>query len=448
MSKHSETYWLTEAPVSQAIWHMALPMMLGMLVNVLYSLTDTFFIGQLNSTPAMAAVTLILPVMTLFMAIGNLFGTGGSALFSRLLGAKDETMARRCCATTVWLSVFSGVICALAALPLREPIALFLGADASTLPDTTQYLLFYVIGAPVIVLNFALEQIIRGEGASVQSMVGMVLSVAVNLALDPLFLFGLHWGVGGAALATVLGNLAAVLYYLVYIRRSGKYLSASLKELSFQRTMLADIVQIGLSALLLDAFLLVSSLLLNYYAMLYGDYVLASIGISQKLVQVVDLVAMGLCLGSVPLVAAAFGARDQERQKQVIHKTAGYLTVLVLLLAGGLFLFRSPVVQCFSQDQKVLQITPFVLAVQLLSSFFAAGSELFTGIFQAEGKAAKATILAVSRGIAFVPAVILCNALWGLRGMIVSLLLSEAVAFLIGVVLVNWREKEIGQLDC
>ena len=422
--------------------------MLGMLVNVLYNLTDTFFIGQLNSTPAMAAVTLVLPVMTLFMAIGNFFGTGGSTLFSRLLGAKDETTARRCCATTVWLSVFSGMICAAAALPLLQSIALFLGADASTLPDTRQYLLFYIIGAPVVVLNFALEQIIRGEGASVQSMVGMALSVAVNLALDPLFLFGLHWGVGGAALATVLGNFAAVLYYLIYIRQSGKYLSASLKELSFQRTMLADIVQIGLSALLLDAFLLLSSLLLNYYAMRYGDYVLAAIGISQKLVQVVDLVAMGLCMGSVPLVAAAFGARNTDRQKQVIRKTAGYLTVLVLLLAGGLFLFRAPVVQCFSQDQKVLQIAPFVLAVQLASSFFAAGSELFTGIFQAEGKAAKATVMAVARGVAFVPAVVLCNTLWGLRGMIVSLLVSEAAAFLIGLILVGPCEKKTCQPAC
>ena len=294
MNQKSENYWLLDAPVSKAIWHMAIPMMLGMSVNIIYNITDTFFIGRLNDTAALAAISLLLPFTTILMAIGNLFGTGGSTLFSRLLGRENTDKARQCSATTLWLSFIFGLLAAVISVIFSNSITRLLGADTNTFTYVRQYLIFYGIGAPFIVANFTLEQLIRGDGESVESMIGMMISVGVNIVLDPILMFGFHLGIRGATIATVLGNAAAITYYIVCIWRSDNQLSALPKYFRLEEQMLKEIFSVGLSAILLDILLIVSSLMFNYYALKYGDYVLAGFGISQKLVQIVDLIGMGL----------------------------------------------------------------------------------------------------------------------------------------------------------
>ena len=435
MKSKSENYWLLEAPVSKAIWHMAIPMMLGMSVNMIYNLTDTFFIGRLNDTQALVAISLLLPFTTFLMAIGNLFGTGGSTLFSRLLGKKDQDKAKCCTSTTIWLSMIAGIVCAVISVIFLEKIALFLGADISTLPNVKRYMFFYGIGAPFIIANFTLEQMIRGEGKSVQSMIGMMISIGVNIILDPIFMFGLKFKIGGAAIATVLGNLAAVIYYIICIQREGKQLSVSFKDFKIEFTMLKEIFSVGFSAMILDGLLIVSSLMFNYYAMKYGDYVLAGFGISQKVVQIVDLVGMGLYMGIIPLIAVSYGAGNKERMGEVIKKTLIYLTELITGLVVILVVFRRFIVTCFSNDIQVIHIASFILTIQLCSSFFAATAGLLTGIFQAEGKGTPAVIMSVVRGLVLIPAIIVGNWLFQLNGVIFSLLISEAISCITGCVM-------------
>ena len=433
MKQKSETYWLLEASASKAIWHMAIPMMLGMSVNMIYNITDTFFIGRLNDTAALAAMTLLVPVTTILMAVGNLFGTGGSTLFSRLLGSDDTEKTKQCSATTFVLSVASGVLCAILIVAFSNKIALLLGADTATLPYVQRYMLYYGLGSPFIVANFTLEQLIRGEGESVQSMIGMLLSVCTNIILDPVMMFGLHLGIGGAAIATVIGNVAAVVYYVLCIQREGKQLSVQPRFFKLEQAMLKPIFSVGISAMLLDILLVISSLMFNYYAMQYGDYVLTGFGISQKLVQIVDLVGMGLYMGVIPLIAAAYGAQNTVRVRESIGKTALYLALLITALVTVLFLCRNSLIGCFSQDSEVLQTGKFILTVQLCSSFFAAGSGLLTSIFQAKGKGTPAIVMSIARGLILIPALVIGNYFWQLNGVIFSLLAAEAVSCVTGL---------------
>ena len=435
MAQKTENYWLFEAPVSKAIWHMAIPMMLGMSVNMIYNITDTFFIGKLNNTAALASITLLLPITTIFMAIGNLFGTGGSTLFSRLLGSQKNEQATQCSATTVWLSFIFGAVCAVLSLLCSNSICSLLSASSDTLPYVKHYLFFYSIGAPVIISNFTLEQLIRGDGESVQSMIGMILSVGVNIILDPVFMFLCNLGIGGAAIATVCGNAVAVIYYIFCMHHTDRKLSASPKHVTLKFSMLKEIFSVGFSAMLLDLLLVVSSLLFNYYATQYGDYVLAGFGISQKLVQIVDLIGMGLYMGVIPLIAVAYGAKNTCRMKEIIRKTTIYLAVLIFGLVLILFVFRTHIVTYFSQDLRVIHMGAFILTVQLCSSFFAAGAGLLTGIFQAQGKGTPAVIMSVSRGLILIPATIIGNILFHVNGVIFSLLAAEAISCLIGIVL-------------
>ncbi|WP_290137679.1 MATE family efflux transporter [uncultured Dubosiella sp.] len=447
MNEKNENYWLLEAPATKAIWHMALPMMLGMSVNILYNITDTFFIGQLQNTAALSAIALLLPYTTILMAIGNLFGTGGSTLFSRLIGTQDDQKAKQCAATTFWLAAGAGILAAILSLLGQNQIIAVLGGDSATFFYLKQYLVWYALGAPLIVANFTLEQLVRGNGESIHSMIGMILSVAINIVLDPILMFACHLGMQGAAIATVLGNLAAVVYYAIIMRIQAGPLTIAPGHIQFRKALLKPIFSVGVSAMMLDLLLIVSSLMFNYYALQYGDYVLAGFGISQKLVQIVDLIGMGLYLGVIPLIAVAYGANNKTRMKQILSKTTFYLGLLITILFAGLFVFRHPIVRCFTQNRDVIQIGSFILTVQLCSSFFAAGAGLLTSVFQAKGEGTPALILSISRGLILIPTIMILHSLFGLHGVIFSLLTTEVLSFFVGLALyAHDKRKETGLL--
>lgn len=440
MNQKNENYWLLDAPVTKAIWHMAIPMMLGMSINIIYNITDTFFIGRLNDTAALATISLLLPFTTILMAIGNLFGTGGSTLFSRLLGSENTDRTKQCSATTLWLSFLFGLLTAIISIIFSNYIIRLLGADSNTFAYVKQYLIFYGMGAPFIIANFTLEQLIRGDGKSVESMIGMMISIGANIILDPILMFGLQLGIRGAAIATVIGNAFAVIYYIVCIQRADNQLSALPKYFRLEKQMLKEIFLVGLSAMLLDILLIVSSLMFNYYALKYGDYVLAGFGISQKLVQIVDLIGMGLYMGVIPLIATAYGARNELRVKEIIKKTALYLALVITCLFTILFTCRNFIVHCFSNDSDVIRIGAYILTVQPCSSFFAAGAGLLTGIFQAKGEGTPAVVMSVMRGIMLIPAIIFGNYLFKMNGVIFSLLVAEAISCITGLVLYKLKK--------
>ncbi|HBF0144957.1 MATE family efflux transporter [Clostridioides difficile] len=440
MNQKNENYWLLDAPVTKAIWHMAIPMMLGMSINIIYNITDTFFIGRLNDTAALATISLLLPFTTILMAIGNLFGTGGSTLFSRLLGSENTDRTKQCSATTLWLSFLFGLLTAIISIIFSNYIIRLLGADSNTFAYVKQYLIFYGMGAPFIIANFTLEQLIRGDGKSVESMIGMMISIGANIILDPILMFGLQLGIRGAAIATVIGNAFAVIYYIVCIQRADNQLSALPKYFRLEKQMLKEIFLVGLSAMLLDILLIVSSLMFNYYALKYGDYVLAGFGISQKLVQIVDLIGMGLYMGVIPLIATAYGARNELRVKEIIKKTALYLALVITCLFTILFTCRNFIVHCFSNDSDVIRIGAYILTVQLCSSFFAAGAGLLTGNFQAKGEGTPAVVMSVMRGIMLIPAIIFGNYLFKMNGVIFSLLVAEAISCITGLVLYKLKK--------
>lgn len=253
-------------------------------------------------------------------------------------------------------------------------------------------------------------------------------------------MFGFHLGISGAAIATVLGNATAVIYYIICICHADNQLSVLPKHFRFEKQMLKEIFSVGLSAMLLDILLIVSSFMFNYYALKYGDYVLAGFGISQKLVQIVDLIGMGLYLGVIPLIAVAYGAGNKLRMKEIIKKTSLYLALIITGLFIILFTCRNFIIHCFSNDPDVIRIGAYILTIQLCSSFFAAGAGLLTGIFQAKGEGTPAVIMSVMRGLILIPAIAFGNYLFKVNGVIFSLLVAEAISCLTGLVLYKIRK--------
>lgn len=431
----SGSYYFENSPVWRAIAHMSLPMMLGMSLNIIYNIIDAFFIGRLNQTAMMSAVTLALPFTTILMAIGNLFGTGGGTFISRLLGEKRLDEAKTVSSVTFYFSLIAGVVLILFCIPFLHPILQLLGAKGDTILFTQGFILVFIIGSPIVIANFALEQVVRAEGASTVSMNGMVLSVIVNIILDPILIFVCHMNIMGAALGTVIGNLCAVFYYIYYLQEKSSVLTASVKAFKPSSGITNEIFKIGVSALMLDVFLIISCLLLNNLSANYGDYAVAGFGISQRVVQLSDFIGMGLFMGVVPLIAYAYTAKNIKRMMKIIQTTASYIAVLIISISVTLLIFRTQVFQLFSRDIQVINIGTYIFTAMLISSLFTSFSGLFTGIFQGIGREKEATIMSVARGLILIPIMIAGNIFWGLHGVIWSLTASEILACLIGLVL-------------
>lgn len=431
-------YFLEKAPVPKAIRHMVIPMMLSFVATLIYNMTDAFFIGKLNNTAMMTAVTLALPFSAILMALGHLFGTGAGTYVSRLLGEGNANDAKKVCSVNFWSSLLTGLVFIGICIPMLPQILQLLGAKGDTLLHTRDYILMFILGAPFIIANFSLEETVRAEGASTTSMTGMIAGVVVNIILNPIFIFTLQMDIMGSALASVIGNIVSVAWFVYYLQKKSSVQSVAVKDFKPRKEIYKNIFKIGISAFLLDGFLVITCLLFNHFALLYGESLVAGLGISQRVVQMVDFIGMSFSMGVVPLIAFAYSAKNQERLMKIIKLTISYMLGVTVLLSLILFVFRVQVIGIFSIDSEVITMGQLILTAQLCSTIFAALSALFTGIFQAFGKGVQSTIMSVMRGIAFIPILILGNMFYGVDGVIWAITLSEAVATLVGIIL--WLE--------
>ena len=285
--KRTDRWYLATAGIWRALAHLCLPMIAAVSVGGVYNIINAGFIGALHATALLSAIAFGIPVFALIMAIGGVFGVGGSTAISRLMGSAEGADAataarvrddiRRYAAFTVWGAAALGVVIGVVCLVLLDPIVAALGADASAAGATAAYVGIQFAGAPILVVAFAIEQIVRAEGNTRASMVGLIASTIANLVFDVLFILVLGMGVFGAGLALVLSNAVAVAYYAwVLQRRSANGISLAPRWFTLRPSILKEVFSIGSSELVMSSFLLVSSLLLNHLAVSYGDGVVAA----------------------------------------------------------------------------------------------------------------------------------------------------------------------------
>lgn len=428
-------YYLEKAPVTKAIIHMAFPMILSSITSVVYNIIDAFFIGKLNNTAMMAAVMLALPFSSVLMALGQMFGVGSGTYISRLLGEGNTDDTKKVSSINFWSSMLMGIIFMMICLPFLSSILPILGASGETLQHTRNFIMILVIGAPVIIVNMALESAVRAEGASTVSMTGTIGGIIINIILNPLFIFVFNMNVMGSALASVCGNIVSVLYFIYYLQKKSTVQSLSIKYFKPSKKIYGEIFKVGVSALLMSGFMVIIGLLFNNYSMIYGDNVVAGFGVAQRVVQIVDCIGMGFAMGVVPLIAFAYSANNQKRLMEIVKKTILYILGLTLAIGAVISIFRLQIIGLFSIDPEVIAIGEITLIAQLSSTMFAALCEFFTGIFQAQGAGVQSNVMAAVRGILFIPILIVGNLLFAVNGVIWAMTATEGVSCLIGIIL-------------
>ena len=438
-----ENYYLEKAPILKAISNLSVPLMIGMSVSVIYNIIDAYFIGRLNNFNMISAVGLVLPLFTILMALGNLLGVGCGAYISRLLGEKNYKMIKSVSAFAFYMSIIFGLISLLLGYLFLDDIVRILGTDSANFLYTREYSLVLIASAPVMILNFSLEQLVRSEGAAKVSMIGIVLSCVINIILDPILILYFHLGVTGAALGTTVANIIAVLYFISYIVRKKSNLTINIKYFTFSRELFVNVFKIGVPVLIFSMFMMVSSLLMNNIAKLYGSDVLAAYAVQFRITQFPEFIAMGFAEGIVPLIAFNYTAKNKERLRQSIIYTVIIIIANSVIVSGLIFIFSNNIMKLFSININVIILGAYIIRVTLISTFVSGLTTLITGIFQGTGKGTESLIMSVVQGVLFIPYLLLGNYFYGFKGLVWALPLTEITTFIIAIILMIFSKKAI-----
>ena len=408
---------------------MALPVVLGLAVTLVYNLADTFFIAQTNDTNLIAGVSLCAPVFTTLMAFGNIYGQGGSSLISRMLGQNNLDGTARISAFSFYIAIATGAVLAVVMTLFRSPLLTLLGASAETLDYAQSYYTVLTLCAPIIVLSFIHSNLVRCEGLANESMVGTILGAVVNIILDPILISGLGMGALGAAVATVIGYLCSVVYFLWVLRKKSRCLSVRLSQCRVSANELRQILGVGVTAALSNLMQSLTVIVINQFLLAYGNDKIAAMGIVLKVNMIAQLILTGFAFGGVPMYGYLYGAKQQDTLKKLLRFCLLFLCGLSLVLTAFLCLAATPLMQLFVQDSALVATGAEMLRWQAATAVFAGIILLLTVLFQATGKIVPAFLLSISRqGVVFIVVLVVCVRLFTYNGVIIAQAVADVLS--------------------
>lgn len=407
------------APVSQAVFKNALPAMAAMLMVLIYNLADTFFIGQTNDALQVAAVSLATPVFLMFMSAGTIFGIGGTSVISRALGEKREDYAKKVCSFCMWACVITGIVMSCLFLIFMDHILTILGASADTWDYAHDYLTIVSFGGTFVLISNCFSNVLRAEGQATKAMTGQVIGNLLNVILDPVMILGLGWNIKGAAIATVIGNTIAALYYILYFLRKKSLLSINIKDFSIKDKVCSGVLIIGIPASLASLLMSISQIIMNGKMAGYGDMAVAGSGVAMKVTMITGMLAMGVGQGVQPLLGYCVGAKTWERYNKILKFSLCFSFILSVVMTVICYLFTNQIVSVFLTETSALEYGIRFARILLTTSVFFGVFYVLTNALQAMGAAVPSLIINLSRqGIIYIPALYILDSFLGANGLI------------------------------
>ncbi len=444
-TQHRDNYeFLTQAPVSRVILTMAVPTIVSMLVTCLYTIVDTYFVGQLN-TQSTAAVGIVFSLMCLIQAIGSFFGHGSGSYMSRELGARRIDNAASMAATGFVYAIITGVAIAAVGLMSLQTLSLWLGSTATVLPYTEQYMAIILIGTPFQIASFTLNSQLRMQGNTRHAMWGIVSGAVLNVLLDPLLIFSCSLGLRGAALATVIGQ--AVSFLILYImcnRRGATCVGIHLTKFSLRWHYVREIIYGGSPSLSRQGLASISVVLLNLAAASYGDAAVAAMSIVSRVTMFVMSVIVGLGQGFQPFCGYCYGAGLYARLRQGYWFTVKTGFVFLAIFAAVVYCFAEQTVALFRDDAIVIAVGSTALRWHLVAYPLNAYIMTSNMMLQTTRRPLRANLLASARrGLVFIPFILLLPHLFGLMGVAMCQAVCDVVTFLLAIPIMRLTFKEL-----
>ena len=426
MEKQRKTAGLDTENVIRTYFHLALPVVVGSIITIVYNLADTYFIAQTNNSMLVAGVSVCAPLFVILMAFGNIFGQGGSSLISRLLGRQETEEVGRVSAFCFYIALATGAAAGGLMLLFRDPLLGLLGASADTIPYAREYGTILMAGGPLIVVNFIHMNLLRCEGMSGLSMAGTALGAAVNIALDPLMIRG--FGAAGAAAATVIGYLCSDVFLLWIVLRKSRHLSVR-PCFRLPGSRLGDILTIGISAAVTNLASSLCTILINQQLRPFGDEKIAAMGIVLKVTMIVNMIMVGFAFGGIPLFGFLIGSGNREKEKRLLRFCLRFISAIALVMSAAVILAAKPLLSLITPDAELTAAGIPMLRWQAAGCVFGGVVMLMTCLFQAAGKGLQAMILSLSRqGVVFIIVLFAAVRIAGYQGILVSQFAADAAS--------------------
>ncbi len=410
-----------DAPVPKAVISNVVPSIISMIMVLIYNLADTFFIGQTKNAYMVAAISVATPAFLLFMAIGMLFGIGGTSLISRSLGEGKTEKAKTTSAFCFWTGLCIGIIAMVVIFLFAEPVSHAIGASDDTVGYASQYLRIVSTAIPFLIVSNSFSNIIRSEGKANIAMMGMLIGNLINIVLDPVMILGFGWDVAGAAVATVLGNIFAAGFYIWHLLSKNTSLSIRPGYYQAKKGIAAGVFAIGVPASLNSILMSLSNIIVNNIMIHYGDMAVAGLGVAMKVNMIVVMLLIGLGTGIQPILGYCFGAGNKKRYMAVLKFSLILAFSLSAVMTVICYCGAGPLVHAFLEDADAFSYGMSFARIYIYSGPVMGLLFVFINAIQSTGAALPALILSISRqGIIYLPVLFLFHRIFDSAAMLAA----------------------------
>ena len=420
---------MTEEPVGRLIRRLAVPCIISMMITAFYNLADTFFVGQMHSNAATGAVGVAFSLMAVIQAIGFFFGHGAGNYVSRELGRQNRDGAEKMAANGFFLALLAGTAVLLLGQLFLTPLTRLLGSTETILPYARSYLRIILIGAPWMTASLVLNNLLRFQGSAVYGMVGITVGAVLNIALDPLLIFGLGLGVSGAAIATIFSQFVSFCVLLIQCARGG---NLRIRPSRFHPTpvYVTEIIRGGLPSLARQGLGSIGAIVLNHAAGNYGDAAIAAMTVVNRIMQTAGSALIGFGQGFQPVCGFNYGAGLWHRVREGFWYCVRTSAVFLVILACVGSAFAPQLISLFRDDPDVIRFGTLAMRLQCLTFPLSAWIVASNLMLQTINRTAPATFLAMGRqGIFLVPALLLLTPVLGMLGVQAAQPIADVLTF-------------------
>lgn len=465
-NKVARTALMEEGDIKKTLLILSIPTIIATLISAIYNFVDTLFVGMLNDTAAMGAVSVAFPLFIIISAIGQMLGIGAASYVSRSLGEKNKNQADKTASTALFISIIISIAVTIFSLIFLEPILTLVGATDTVMSAALDYMKWIVIGSIFTITNMTLNNIIRAEGNSRYSMNALIIGAVLNIIFDPIFMFTFNLGIKGAAIATVLGQSISTIYLLSYYLKKNSYVSIEKKYISKDKDIYGEIFKIGIPVFAMQFLASIAFGFQNSAASHYGDSALAAIGITLRIFMIPFFIIMGYIQGFQPFAAYNYGAKNYDRIKKALRISTIWLTSFAALFFALFQMFPGSFIRLFTKNPEVIALGINSLKGISLFMPILGFTMIRTSLFQALGKGKQAGILAIGRqGLFFLPSLLILPKLFekhmdslnfitnllpnkmepGLYGIMLAQALSDILTFILSAILAIFLNKALNE---
>ena len=442
-------------PVGHLLLQFAFPAIVSMLVNSIYNIVDQIFIGQGIGYLGNAATTIAFPIVTIILAISTLLGAGGSAYAAIKLGEKNEEEADKTLGTVFLVTLAASVVVMAVAFPLMTPMLKVFGATENTMVYARQYTSVILMGTPFNMLSVVLSNMVRTDGNPALSMYAILAGAILNTILDPIYIFVFHWGVTGAAVATITSQIISTVVLVQYFVFKGKHMRLHRKVLRIDGDICRLALPLGISSGITQIASTILQVVMNNSLVYYGnqtaiggDVALSAMGIVNKIGMILISICIGIGIGSQPILGFNKGANQPKRMRRTFLLAAGVATTVSL--AGWLAcqVFPRQILSLFgTEDVQFTQFAIRCLKIYMLGIFSAGFQVVTTSYFQSTGQPLKASVLSMLRQLLLlIPLILTLPLSFGLEGILYAGPVADITSMIIVSQFVLYEMKKLNRL--